>query len=124
MLINNGDSTFTAGLLDIMFIYYYLEEDIYQPVFYEGRPMPGPVAPYDELEFVRLFGKMHYTQGATTLEGAQQLLAEMREKIKVDDLNVESYHPMPWDGELDDVIIVPNWRKKGFDRSFSKVVGA
>jgi hypothetical protein len=119
MLIDNGDGTYTAGPLDVMFIYHHVGAGTYHPAFYEERPMPGPVAPHDELEFVRLFSKMHHTQGAPTLEEAQQLLVEMRGKIKVDDLNVESETPIPWSGELGDVMLVLNWRKKGAETAFS-----
>jgi hypothetical protein len=122
MLIDKGDGTYAAGPLDVIFIYHHVEAGTFHPVFYEEHPMPGPVGPYNELEFVRLFSKMHHTRGAPTLEGAQELLAEMRTTIKVEDHNVESEHPMPWDGELGDVMIVPNWRKKGAERSFSSLV--
>ena len=118
MLLNNGDGTFTAGPLDVMIIYHNVLTDTYHPAFYEERPMPGPATP----AFVRLFSKVHHIEGAKTLEGAQALLAELRAKIKLDDLNVESEHPMPWDGELGHVLFVPNWRKGGVDHPFSSVV--
>jgi hypothetical protein len=111
-----------AGPLDAIFIYHNIEGDTYHPVYYRERPMPGPIQPHDELSIVRLASHMHHTVGAETLEEAKQMLADMREQVAIDDLNVDSEHPVPWNGELGDIMVVPNWRKRGEERPFATLL--
>jgi hypothetical protein len=122
LLFGNGDGMLAAGPLDVVLIYHHVEAGTYHPAIYLDRPMPGPVVPYDEREMVRLRSDQHHTEGAPTLEAAKALVAELRLQLKVEDSNVDVDHPLPWDGRLGDVLIVPNWRKRGAGRTFSSVL--
>ena len=89
MLINNGDGTFILGPADIICI-YRLPDGRYHLAVLEERPMPGPIKPIEELSFIRLKSSMHHTSGAETIQGAQEHIAELRKKVKIEDANIVS----------------------------------
>lgn len=110
MIINNGDGTYTMGPADVICI-FRLPSGWYHMAVLEENPMPGPIKPIGECDFIRLKSKMHHTEGAETLEGAQQHLLELRKQIKIGDANVVS------DAALDisdpvTVFPVRNWTKE------------
>lgn len=109
MLIDNKNGTYTAGQADIIVI-LHLPSGTFHPAFFEEHPLPGQTKPIIEESFLRLKSKMHHTQGALTLEGAQKLLDEMRDKIILPDANVIR------DKAIDvmepvNTWILPNWIK-------------
>lgn len=88
MLIpKEGEEGYLAGPLDVICI-LRLPTGTYHVAFFEERPFPGPVQDVSETSIVRLSSKMHHTQGAPTLEGAQIHLGEMRETLQISDINV------------------------------------
>lgn len=86
-MFQNEDGTYTLGPADVLCI-FRLPTGRFHVTLLEEQPMPGPIQPIEELNFIRLKSKMHHTVGADTLEGAQQQLQELRQKIKVSDLCV------------------------------------
>jgi hypothetical protein len=122
MRIANADGTVTGGPLDVIMLYHHEKAGTYHPVIYVEAPMPGPVPPFDLVEIVRLKSDQHHTEGSPTLEGGWQLLAELRAIFIIPDQNVYTDQPVPWNGEIGDVMIVPNWRKRGEERSFTPVI--
>jgi hypothetical protein len=65
-----------------------------------------------EVKVVRLKSKMHHTEGADTLDGAKAHYGQLRDDIKIPDLNA-SDTPIGWDGEMGLVWAVENWTAKG-----------
>ncbi len=121
MLIQNDDDTFTGGPLDVILIYHNIGEGTFHPVFYEERPLPGPVSDLKDESIVRLMSRMHHTVGFKSLEEAQEnVRTDMRLKIILPDTNVAIERALPWDGELGDVWIVQNWRREGHEQSFAE----
>ncbi len=80
----------------------------YHSTFFEERPLPGPVASVSDTKLVRLKSKMHHTQGSPTLEGAKEHLAQLRERIKVEDRNVLADAAVEVDDPVD-VWMIENW---------------
>ncbi len=111
MLIDNGNGTHTAGSADVLCILKDVTTERFHAAFFEESPMPGPVKPIMELDFIRLKSKMHHTGGADTLDGALEHLKELSEKVKVPDTNVWK-EPIDWDGVPGIVWMLPNWLKK------------
>lgn len=112
-----------AGPLDIILIYHNIGAATFHAAFYQDCPGPGVTPAFDEVDFVRLKSNMYHTEGATTLEGARQHVSELREKIEIADTNVDTDHPLPWDGIAGDVMLLPNWRRQGSERAVSAVLG-
>ena len=119
MLVYGDNKTAIAGPLDVMFIYHRLPTDTFHPVIYEESPFPGELRPVEELALVRLKSKGHHTQGAPTFAEAQRLLDELRYTVRINDSNVYREQPVPWGGQLGDVMVVHNWRRPGRERTFS-----
>lgn len=111
MLIANGDGTYTAGPLDVMFVLHDVAHGTYHAAFFEEAPMPGPIADATEVEVVRLRSKFHHTAGAPDLAGAQVHLDEMLTKITVPESNFWRDHVVAWDGELGVTLLEANWRR-------------
>lgn len=109
MLLQQDNGTFLAGPADIICI-LQLPKGIYHAAFFEEHPMAGQTKPINELEFLRLKSKMHHTTGADTLEGAQEHVKEMREKIILSDDNIMIDEAIP---VTDPVNVWPvlNWTK-------------
>lgn len=87
MFIRQKGNTLVGGEADIMCI-IELPAGTFHVALFEERPLPGPVKPIRELDFIRLKSKMHHTTGAKTLEGAQEHAREMREQLVIEDSNV------------------------------------
>lgn len=109
MLISNGDGTYTGGPLDVLCILHDETTGRYHAAFFEHKPMPGPRREVKDIEIVRLKSKGHHDEGAEDLDGANKHLDEFATVIKVSDENVQR-EPIPWDGIIGIVRIVPNWR--------------
>lgn len=125
MMIENGDGTYTSGPLDVVLIYHNVRAGTFHTAYYAEAPFPGPVAPVGETPLVRLVSKMHHTTGHATLEEAQEnARSEFLPVVGVRDYNVDLEHPMPWDGSIGDVIVMPNWRMTGAEMTFSDAVAA
>ena len=108
MLIANGDDTFTSGPLDALIILKHEATHRYHVAFFEERPMPGPIAPVDEVKVVRLTSNMHHTEGALTLAEALDQRAELLQKLLVPSTNLFD-EIVSWDGHLGLVLFYPNW---------------
>ena len=122
MLIENGDGTYTGGLLDVILIYHNINEGTFHPVFYEESPLPGPLQDIGDVSMVRLKSNMHHTEGFATLEAAQEnVRTDLRIKILLPDDNIAIEQAIPWDGMAGGVQIVQNWRQQGNERTFSEV---
>lgn len=107
MIILNSNSTCSCGNADIICI-LKLPTGTYHVAFYEEVPMPGPIKPISELDFVRLKSKMHHTQGAATIDGAREHAKMLRENLIISDANVYLDEAI----EIEDPIshfFVPNW---------------
>lgn len=87
MLMENADGTFTAGPADVICI-LQLPGGTFHAAFFEEKPLPGPIGPLTELEFIRLKSKMHHTQGTASLADSQAELDKLRSKISISDANV------------------------------------
>jgi hypothetical protein len=109
MLVKNGDGTFTGGHLDVWCILHDENTGRYHAAFFEEKPMPGPQPELKDIKIVRLKSKMHHTEGAEDLDGANKHLDEFAAKIKVPDENIQR-DPIPWDGIIGIVRVVENWR--------------
>lgn len=109
MLIPQGDGTYVMGPLDAIFIWRHVETGRFHPVIFEERPFPGPVQDVEEMAVVRLKSKAHHTVGYESLAEAQAGIAEMRQKLFVEDECVFADDPLEWDGTVESMI-VPNWR--------------
>jgi len=112
MLINNGDGTFIGGPLDKLVILRNVQTGRFHVCFFEEAPFPGPRQEVSDAEIVRLKSKMHHTEGGASLEEAHKHFGEMRNKILMDDENYD-LDPIPWDGQIPIVTVVPNWRRDG-----------
>lgn len=110
MMIDKGNGTYAAGLLDVLCILRNVNTGKYHAAFFEEIPVPGKVEPMNETEIVRLRSKMHHTTGSETLDGALDHLKELREKIIVPDENVKK-EPIDWNGEIGTTFVWENWRK-------------
>lgn len=108
MLMPNGDGTFMAGPFDVLCILHNRETLRFHPAFFEEHPFPGPRPEITETKIVRLFSKMHHTEGSPTLEGALIQMGELAQKISVPPTNIW-LKPKPWDGDLGVVWVVDNW---------------
>lgn len=107
MLIPKEDGSYLGGPADVICI-VKVPAGTFHVSFWEECPMPGPVLPIEELEFIRIKSKMHHTQGAPTLEAAQSQLHEMRKKIELPDANIVLNCAI----EVEDpvvVMVLPNW---------------
>ena len=111
MLIDQGDGTLLAGPADIMCI-LGLPSGTFHVTFFEEKPMPGPIQPIDKLDTIRLKSKMHYTEGAPSLEGAQEHVRELRKKILVKDENVMTDEAIKVEDPVS-VWMLPNWTRQG-----------
>src|SRR3989344_3421913 len=111
MKIDNGDGTIIGGSLDVLCILHDVQKNRFHAAFFEEHPLPGPIMPMEETKVVRLKSNLHHTGGSDTLEGAREHLQELRSKIQLPDENLTG-EPIPWEGELGIVWIVPNWRHK------------
>ena len=110
MLIANSDGGYTAGPLDALIILQHEATHRYHVAFFEERPMPGPIAPVDEVTVVRLTSNMHHTEGAATLKEAINQRAELLEKLQVPSTNLFD-EVVAWDGHTGVVLFYPNWLK-------------
>lgn len=108
--MNNGDGTFAGGPLDTLMILHNVKTGRYHSAFFEEHPAPGPVQPTYETQIVHLISKMHHTEGADTLEGAQIHLDKLAEKIQLPKESVFRDKVQEWNGELATVLVLPNWR--------------
>lgn len=111
MMIQNENGTFTGGPLDVLCILNDVTTGRYHAAFFEEKPFPGPVESVKNTDLVRLKSKMHHTEGSDTIEGALEHLVDLSEKLIVPSDNIWK-DPIEWDGELDMVLLVPNWRKE------------
>lgn len=107
MLIEKEKDVFQGGIADVICI-LKLPGGTFHVAFYEEHPMPGPVRPIKDLDFIRLKSKMHHTAGALTLEGAQKHLDDMRAKIKIPDNNVARNIALDMEDPVS-TLILPNW---------------
>ena len=108
MMIPQEDGTVLASPADMMCILWDVQANRYHVAFFEESPMPGPIKPLQELEFIRLKSKMHHTTGAETLEGAKTHMVEMRKKLSILDTSVLE-EPIEWDGRIGLVFMAANW---------------
>jgi len=113
MLLEQEDGRLLAGPLDMMCILHNVHNHRYHVAFFEEHPC-GSITDVEHTDVVRLRSKMHHTAGADTLEGALVHLAEMRQKITIDDKNVITT-PIGWDGEIGITWIASNWLRDGTD---------
>lgn len=111
MLIEKEKGVFLGGAADIICI-LKLPGGTFHVAFYEEHPMPGPIQPIKDLDFIRLKSRMHHTVGAPTLEGAQKHFDDMRTKIKIPDSNVARNMALEMDDPVS-TLVLPNWIKKG-----------
>ena len=102
-----------GGPLDILCI-LKLPAGTFHAAFFEEYPLPGPLMPAASL--VRLKSKMHHTAGASTLEGAQEHLDDLKQKISVPAGNVLRDAAIEVDDPVN-VWLVPNWSAGTIDSS-------
>ena len=122
MLIPKGDGTFISGPLDIILIYYNVDEGTFHPAFYREHGMPGSPQEASKQDFVRLLSDKHHTEGFPTLGEAQEFVrTNMQPMFGVPDRNVVLDPPYQWGGEIGDVMIVLNWLKVGPGTTFREV---
>ncbi len=87
MLIENTDGTFTLGPADVICI-LRLPAGTYHVAIMEEFRSQWAWMPFNLLKTIHLKTCSYHTLGAHTLEGAQQEMAELRQKFTVDDANV------------------------------------
>jgi len=110
MMIQNEDGTCTGGPLDVLCVLHDTANGTFHAAFFEEKPLPGPVKSVEETDAVRLKSKMHHTDGNPTKEEALGVLADLSTKIKIPPENIWT-DPIPWDGTVGIVWLIPNWRK-------------
>jgi len=117
MLIYKVEKSMYAGNLDVICIIQLLPEGRFHTMVLCENPLPGPIIPTDQLEFIRLKSKMHHTTGFSTLEEAiKNIKFDLLERIDILEDNVildhyyitENYHA---------TLILPNWIKKNIKLS-------
>lgn len=110
MMMDNGNGTYTAGVLDVLCILHNVNTNRYHAAFFEECPFPGEVKPIKEMKVVRLKSKMHHTEGSEALEGALEHLKELSEQIIVPIENIRK-EPVDWNGEIGITFVWDNWKK-------------
>lgn len=108
MLIEIEPGVLMAGPADVICILQVGNR--FHAAFFEELPMPGPIQPIKELDFIRLKSKMHHTIGTDTLEGAKKHVEEMRKNIKVNDNNIAD-EPLVVDDPIS-VLVIENWVRR------------
>lgn len=118
MLTKNDDGTCTAGKLDVLLIYRNVHTNTYHPVFFELSEAGGDTRACKNLTVLRLKYVHHLDDGASSLEGARELVEQMRTYLTIDDRNVYGDDAVPWNGTPNGTMYVRNWRRKGQKCSF------
>lgn len=110
MRVHDSDGTVLTDPLDLLCILKRQDTGRFHVCFAEEHPLPGPILPADQTDYVRLKSGMHHTDGADTLPEARQQLVEMRKRLIIQDDNVFAEEAV----EVEDavfVVLVPNWTK-------------
>lgn len=113
-LIPKGDGQgYITGPYDVLGIMQDVSTGRFHACLWLEAPLPSQHGESDSI--VRLKSKFHHTAGAETFEGALAHVAELRQKIEIEDSNVWT-DPSQVVGKdftnhgYADICIVPNWR--------------